>query len=520
MEAFGERESSDLYIDCDDSRASLLAGESPSSVAKPTSTSRATSLIRLWLRNKYRRQRRCMGLSGFTRSFASPYRAFCRILALFSCTFAAIAIIAAAAATFFPSYTHLPPHYESLRERALASSSPGRVNLHGQKVFIAANIYDKAGKLVNGAWSENVLDLIQLLGPKNVFLSIYMNDDSYPEAKKALESLKNRVPCDHELVLEDHMDSANLPHAKAPDGLTRVKRIAYLAEARNRALRPLDISNATFDKLLFLNDAYFHPIDAAHLLFSTHTIAEGKTDYRAACAVDFINPFKFYDTFATRDLKGYNMGMQFFPWFSVNGDAQSHRDVVDGSDAVRVRSCWGGLVAFEARFFQKRHATYDEPKTAGNQSPSNLSVPYRFRAESEPYWEASECCLIHADIQNPEPGNSEIYMNPFVRVAYDAKTLSWLGFTRRFEHLYTPIHFLLDVLVGMPTFNPRRHEEPWQKVEETIWIPNEQLEEGGSFHRSIRLATHAGFCGRRDLQLMKLKMAEGEDNWESLPVPP
>lgn len=143
-----------------------------------------------------------------------------------------------------------------------------------------------------------------------------------------------------------------------PSGEQRLKRIAYLAEVRNRALRPLDdpaspAYSVHFDKLLFLDDIAFDPIDAANLLFSTNMDEEsGKTKYEAACAVDFINPFKFSDTSATRDAEGHSMGTPFFPWFSNSGEAQSRHDVLDQRDAVRVRSCWGGMVAFQGKWFQ------------------------------------------------------------------------------------------------------------------------------------------------------------------------
>jgi hypothetical protein len=390
------------------------------------------------------------------------------------------------------------------------------VNIHDQKIFIAASIYDKGGKLLGGDWADNVLELIQLLGPKNAFLSIYVND-SGPEARTALEGLQQRVPCEHELVFEDHLSTEGLPHIQI-FGQQRVKRIEYLAEVRNRALEPLATATTMFDKILYLNDVVFHPIEAAQLLFSTHTVADGVTEYRAACAVDFINPFKFYDTFATRDAEGYSMGLPFYPWFAAGGDETSHNDVLEGKDAVRVRSCWGGMVAFDARFFQKQPGDY-ELITAGNQSPANFSTPYRFRAEKDQYWDASECCLIHADIQSPEHGNSGIYMNPFVRVAYDSTTLSWLGFTRRFERLYTPIHWLIDVCTSKPYFNPRRHEEPWQQVEETVWIPDQSLPNNGSYHQVTRTASHAGFCGRRGLALLKEDITEGEKNWEYVRPP-
>lgn len=502
----------------DDLQSHLLTGQTVTGAAKAAVPSRLISLAPAWLRRQHLPRRARTRSKRLARRCPCSPRSFLRKFALFCYLFfTTIGIIVVVGGIFFPGYTHLPPHYRALQEKASASNSPGRVNLQHQKVFIAASIYDKGGKLCGGAWAENVLELIQLLGPNNAFLSIYVND-SGPEAKKAIEDLERRVPCEHALVFEEHLKIEELPHIKLPDGSSRIKRIEYLAEVRNRALEPLQVSNTTFDKLLYLNDVVFHPVDAAQLLFSTHTVAEGTTDYRAACAVDFINPFKFYDTFATRDIEGYSMGLPFFPWFSANGDEQSHQDVLDGKDAVRVRGCWGGMVAFDARFFQNRPGQY-ELETAGNRSPSNLSAPYRFRAEKDLFWDASECCLIQADIQSTVPGNTGIYMNPFIRVAYDSTTLSWLGFTRRFERLYTPIHFILDVLTNAPNYNPRRHEEAWQEVIETVWIADDTLESGGSFQQVARIASHTGFCGRQGLTLIKENITEGERNWEFLPTP-
>ena len=517
-----DQESSLLSYDQDqdiyDAQFHLLPGQ-PLFDAKPAASSRLASLAPTWLRKQYHQRRSRAGAKRLARFFSCSPRSFLRKLALFSYVFFTTILIAViVGGIFFPGYTHPPPHYGVLRERVLASEAPGRANLQNQKIFIAASIFDKDGRLFSGEWAENVLELIQMLGPKNVFLSIYVND-SGPEASKALEALERRVPCDHSLVFEDHLNFDDLPHVTLPDGTKRVKRIEYLAEVRNRALRPIESSNTIFDKLLYLNDVVFHPIDATQLLFLTNTVVEGETNYRAACAVDFINPFKFYDTFATRDIEGYSMGLPFFPWFAANGDEQSHQDVLDGKDAVRVRSCWGGMVAFDAQFFQKRPGLSHEVETAGHQSPANLTVPYRFRAEKDQYWDASECCLIHADIQSPEPGNSGIYMNPFVRVAYDTRTLSWLGFTRRFERLYTPIHFLIDTVTSKPAYNPRRYEEPWQGVKEIVWIPDDKSENHGSFQRVARIATHTGFCGHRSLTVMKEDITEGERNWEIVPTP-
>lgn len=444
----------------------------------------------------------------------------------------ALGILLFLTAIFRPSYTKLPKHYRKLKDQILQTSNGGRGNLENQKIFIATSIYDRGGRLAGGAWGQAILGLIDILGNENVFLSIYENDGG-EEARDALKQFETNVQCQHSLIFEDHLPLDNLSHVTLPDGSQRIKRITYLAEARNKALRPLaDPSTKTYDKLLFLNDVVFDPIDAAQLLFSTHSNEQGKAEYFAACAVDFMNPFKFYDTFATRDIEGFSMGVPFFPWFSSAGKSKTRQDVLEGKDAVRVKSCWGGMVAFDAKFFQvqgpSEDVKYEETERVGSQASSSLNLtsrpPLRFRSEPNIYWEASECCLIHADLQAvTSMSNSQddvgIYQNPFVRVAYDSRTLWWLGFTRRFERLYSWPHFLVNSLVGLPWHNPRREEQRGANVRETVWIPDPGLKSGGSFQEVLRIGTGGGYCGIRTLQLIKKTPREGERNWEMLPVP-
>lgn len=409
---------------------------------------------------------------------------------------------------FRPSYTRPPAHYSSLRASALGDS-PNGANPRNEKVYIAASIYDPSGDLALGKWGKGVLKLIELLGEDNVFLSIYEND-SGTEGQNALRILETQVPCNNSMVFEEHLDPSTLKTVTIPGGSIRIKRIEYLAEVRNRALHPLHARpDIRYDKILYLNDVVFDPVDALQLLFSTNADESGVAHYRAACAVDFINPFKFYDTFATRDLEGYSMGLPFFPWFSKSGRGESRKDVQAGKDAVRVRSCWGGMVAFDARFFQE------------NRGPDLELPPAQFRASPDLFWDASECCLIHADIQENQPRPEDItdtgiYLNPYVRVAYDSSTLSWLGTTRRFEKLYSFIHNIGNYLVGLPWFNPRRTEVAGQMVEETVWEPDAG---GGSFQSVNRVAGNDGYCGRRGLQVIVEHREEGLKGWENIPVP-
>lgn len=216
---------------------------------------------------------------------------------------------------FRPSYTVRPAHYDALKAIILASKHSGRGNPKNEKIFIATSVYDKNGHLVHGAWGNALLALIDLLGEKNVFLSIYENDAGQT-AEDALSNSKARVPCVTEVIFDRHLPLDTVPAVMMPDGSERTKRIAYLAEVRNRALRPLQTKEAVrYDKLLFLNDVVFDPIEAVQLLFSTNANEHGRSSYLAACAVDFINPFKFYDTFATRDAEGYSLGLPFSPGF-------------------------------------------------------------------------------------------------------------------------------------------------------------------------------------------------------------
>ncbi|KAL2814188.1 cryptococcal mannosyltransferase 1-domain-containing protein [Aspergillus granulosus] len=422
-----------------------------------------------------------------------------------------------ASSVFCPSYTNLPLHYGSLRNAVIHSDSPGRGNPYSERIFIAAALYDPSGDLAQGHWGSSILQLIHLLGEDNVFLSIYEND-SGDAGKTALQTLEQQVKCNSSIVYEDHLDLLQFPQVTTPSGDERVKRIVYLAEARNRVLKPLDKPVARFNRVLFLNDVAFDPLDALQLLFSTNLDPENdhKPQYRAACAVDFINPFKFYDTYATRDLEGYSMGLPFFPWFSDSGSGQSRKDVLAGKDAVPVRSCWGGMVAFDAQFFQP-----------GERVPgvevAGPSLPARFRAlqDVDLFWDASECCLIHADIQAPRGDAAEIpetgiYINPFVRVAYDTRTLSWLWTTRRFEKLYSIIHNVGNHLVGLPWFNPRREEVPGQSVQDTVYISGKNG--AGSFQTVERIARHDGFCGRQGLQII-VPREGGKKGWKTIPMP-
>ena len=474
----------------------------------------------------------------------------CHILAYLPYILATLIVVYA---IFLPSYSKPPQRYTDLRKRVAASSELGAANPNNEKVFVAASLYDKDGELLGGDWGESVRRLVDILGHDNVFVSVYENDpDKW--ARIAMNLMSNDLPCDSAVIYE-HLDKSELPHVTMPDGSQPLQRIAFLADVRNRALRPLDDKsskayNTRWDKLLYINDVSFDPIDAANLLFNTHVNENtGKADYRAACAVDFINPFKFYDTFATRDLDGYDMGVPFYPWFTGAGNATSRKDVLSQTDSVRVKSCWGGMVSFEAKWFQPH---LYELKGNDLVVPSNddtivnhSTPPLRFRAEPDTYWDASECCLIHADLSHrpldhavgpalgTADGSTGIYMNPYVRVAYGKSTLAWLPWTRRVERLYPFIHTIINIIGHRPGFNPRQWEQPGDKVKDRVWQWDVESESAlkagtveqlthelqGAFVDVERTAKPGQFCGGRKLLYFRENRKEGESPWDSADVP-
>jgi hypothetical protein len=286
-----------------------------------------------------------------------------------------------------------------------------------------------------------------------------------------------------------------------------VKRVIYLAAVRNLAMLPLTSTSkkapvpgspdavftsthtqeyqpvsrkpSEFDKVLFLNDIYFSPQEAIHLMFDTN-----KGDYTAACALDYDNPVKFYDTYAFRDTEGYSIGLPLFPFFT-RGD--SRKGMMSGTDAVPVRSCWGGMVSFKAAAFTRK------------------VDPVRFRGETELDWDASECCLIHADIDEPE----STYVNPFIRVSYTPFTFKWLWVSRRTDKIFVFPHALISWVVGMPWFNPRQFEKEGD-VMKGVDYEGKPVE---------RIAGKGGYCGRRALQIIE-ETPDGRRKWRFGTLPP
>ena len=489
-------------------------------------------------------------------SFLRRARRICRPLYVFT----ALAVFLTWQIIFNASYTNPPPFTLDAHET----------------VYIAANIID--ADLINGPWGESLLDLVDLIGKDRVFVSIYGGPSD------ALKELETKLLCEKSIVSQDAepIPLEDIPHTELPTGESRIKRIAYLAEVRNKALAPLDTLTKKYDRVLFINDVFFNPMDAARLLWGTNLNSDGKAEYKAVCGTDFVTSWKYYDTFATRDLEGYSIGVPIFPWFAGEGDAVTRKDVLAGKDAVRVKSCWGGMVAFDGRYLQRDLKSLSlsainqkpdqhlktSPRTGAVGSPT---LPLRFRSEPEPFVDSSECCLIHADIMalptfpsisqasKKESWGNGIFMNPYVRVAYDAKSYSHIWIAKRFERLFALPQGIINKLAHMPVFNPRRTEIEGEVIKDRLWVSSEigkdehfspefgdadntwqgsdvakratigsgkgkEFWDGeGHYVDYDRVARRGGYCGVRQLLVLKEgHLVDGEGNWDNLRdmVPP
>lgn len=491
----------------------------------------------------HHRRRRWCGIRHIVSSICSSNRRSkrrCLGLAL-KLTLAFIFALFAFTPIFAPSYLHPPAHYQQLArqcdERQKSATGEGAQNLNGcanpfhENVFISVSLYDKDGNLADGQWGQALIDLIHLIGPNNVFVSIYENDSGKAGAT-ALDRLRRRLPSRSSVVYEDHVPVDIFPNITMPDGSVRTKRLAYLSEMRNRALRPLDtyggVDFMTFDRVLFLNDVAFRPLDAAQLLFSTNVDSQGRAQYLSACTLDWKHPYLFYDVYAQRDAEGFSNGVPIFPIFSGAGKGLSRSDMLARKDAVRVQSCWGGMVATKAEYVQNLNATLPRPdfQDIGSHvidpvKPTAVVSPVRFRYEPELFIDACECCLFHADIAQAARAAGAtkaelgVYVNPYIRVAYDFKSLGQIPWVQRWERLFSIPQAIITHFTHLPTPNPHRLVKEGEPFVEEVWST-----EANAWRLETRTGRSGMFCGVREMQLIQQGPRKGDKNWANTAIPP
>ncbi|CAG8628674.1 7735_t:CDS:2 [Rhizophagus irregularis] len=235
------------------------------------------------------------------------------------------------------------------------------------EIFIAANFYNNEDILPN--FSEQLLELVQILGPENVYISIFENGskDNTKLFLQTLQSTLNSIDIANTIIIDDT--------PKYYIG----RRIPYLANLRNRVLEPL-LEQAEkenhFDKVLFFNDIIWKVSDILTLLRTNGY------SYDAACAMDFY--WTFYDTFATRELPSPNISYPWppTPYYPFFYDTTAQQQIYNG-ESVQVFSCWNGVVIMNAEPFVKHGIKFRALM------PQDKELPF----------EASECCLIFSDFK-------------------------------------------------------------------------------------------------------------------------
>ena len=132
-----------------------------------------------------------------------------------------------------------------------------------------ASIHWNNAAILRSNWTQAVLDLVQYLGPDNVYLSIY-ESGSWDDSKDALRLLDTdlgRLGVQRQIALEETTHADSIAETPAPagwidtiKGKKELRRIPYLSRLRNTSLKPLNelaLKGIKFDKILFLNDVVF-----------------------------------------------------------------------------------------------------------------------------------------------------------------------------------------------------------------------------------------------------------------------
>ncbi|KAK2733764.1 hypothetical protein FQN57_001951 [Myotisia sp. PD_48] len=265
------------------------------------------------------------------------------------------------------------------------------------RIFIAS-IHWNNEAILRSHWNNALLDLVRTLGAANVYVAIF-ESGSWDNSKGALRELDaelEKLGVEKKVVLDEttHVDEIErTPSENEPGwiwttrGKKELRRIPYLSRMRNQALDELGRLAARKDG----KGMFDKTIDVLTLLGTR----DG--DYAAACSLDFARPPAYYDTFALRDDTGSKPITQTWPYFL----SYKSRHALMSSLPVPVRSCWSGMVAFDAVPF------YQDPMLRFRGIPDSLALYHL---------EGSECCLIHAD--NYLSAKKGVWLNPEVRVGY------------------------------------------------------------------------------------------------------
>ena len=143
-------------------------------------------------------------------------------------------------------------------------------HLHGiERVYVTSNQWNSADQLEQH-WIPSLIQLIKGLRSANisVYISIYENG-SWDSTKSVLKQLKQTLAdmaVESQVIIDDTSHEQIISQNTSSSGWlqtsygTSIRRIPYLANVRNEALKPLSqltSAGVKFDKIVYINDVVF-----------------------------------------------------------------------------------------------------------------------------------------------------------------------------------------------------------------------------------------------------------------------
>ncbi len=270
------------------------------------------------------------------------------------------------------------------------------------RVFICANLINSEDLL--GGYVYNLLRLIDVIGHRRVFVAVYENGstDHTKDILRTLDILLSVLGIDHAI------DRDNQP-AIGP----KTHRIEHLAYVRNRAMRQF-YANASFDRVVFINDVFFCDYDILELLMQS---VRRNADITCGLDLDTPSGLGFYDTWVYRGLDGRMLTQKYLAPPDMPADRRPYRAMC----------CWNGAAVLSAApFVQDR---------------------IRFRRSEPEECSASECSLLCKDFLLH--GYDRILVVPSVMFVYnsaDLEPLTGLYHKLPYIHRYTDSAITFDQL--------------------------------------------------------------------------
>lgn len=251
-------------------------------------------------------------------------------------------------------------HKASAASTVIARSGPLRT-LQQQNIFIAVCLHESAA--IMPYWTVELVRLLMALratrNSTKLFVSVY-------------ESGSADSTSEYLVLLEKHLKLLGVPNKIVTGGLLRKpgrERIDFLAELRNRALKPLRESSHHFDHVLWLSDNLFCADGVLQMLAHALPQAKGGLGADAVCGTDYSwgdykNVFDrcwFYDRWASHDIMGNNFGNDkpiINYWQHHKKHPGPDNAKLEAGEPFQVFSCWNAMVVFSADLFQKNIVSF------------------------------------------------------------------------------------------------------------------------------------------------------------------